>query len=90
MLVNEARLQRTLATFAERVRTSRVELGLSQQAAAARAGINQSHWSKVERGVVDPSLGQVLRIQIALSAPSVEGLFGAFPTAQVAEDAEVE
>jgi transcriptional regulator with XRE-family HTH domain len=81
--MTEARLIETLAAFGARVRASREALGLSQELAAKRAGISQSHWSKVERGAVDPSIGQVLRIQMALNAPSVESFFGNFPTAQI-------
>jgi predicted transcriptional regulator len=64
---------------------SRKRLGMSQEVAAARAGISQSNWSKVERGAVDPSLGLVLRIQRALNAASVESFFGSFPSKAAAE-----
>jgi transcriptional regulator with XRE-family HTH domain len=84
-LLTEARLKETLETFGFRVKKSRQALHLSQDEAAERAGISQSHWSKVERGRVDPSLGQVLKIQIALNAPSVESFFGSFPTASLAD-----
>lgn len=83
--LTDRRLELTLAEFGDRVKTSREVLGLSQELAAERAGISQSHWSKVERGAVDPSLGQVLRIQMALNAPSVESFFGNFPTASVSD-----
>jgi transcriptional regulator with XRE-family HTH domain len=80
-------MKRALAIFGSRIKASRESLGISQEAAAERAGISQSHWSKIERGAVDPSIGQVLRIQTALNAGSVESFFGSFPTARIFESA---
>lgn len=79
-LLKAARLQAALDEFGRRVRRRREELGLSQGAAAHRAGIGQSQWSKVERGASEPSLGHVLRIQMALGTPSIESFFGDFPS----------
>lgn len=53
--------------------------------ASARAGISQSHWSKIERGLHDLSVGQALRIQFALGAESLEGMLGRQPSALVLE-----
>lgn len=74
---------KTLANLGRRVKILRKERGLTQEDAAERAGISQSNWSKVERGAVDPSIREVLRIQMALNAPSIESFFGSFPTASV-------
>lgn len=82
------RLDQAIVRFGERVKESRTALGMSQEVAAERAGISQSNWSKVERGAIDPSLRQVLQIQMALSAPSVESFFGAFPSQAVASGSE--
>jgi transcriptional regulator with XRE-family HTH domain len=81
-LLKEARLQAALGEFGRRVRERRKELGLSQETAAERAGIGQSQWSKVERGASEPSISHVLRIQVALGAPSIESFFGDFPSAR--------
>ena len=86
--LDQARLDRLFAHFGERVRASREANGISQEVAARRAGISQSNWSKVERGAIDPSLGQVLRIQMALNAPSIESFFGPFPSEAAVEEAE--
>jgi transcriptional regulator with XRE-family HTH domain len=83
--MEDAQLEDALAALGTRVRSLRETAGLSQAAAAIKAGISQSNWSKVERGAIDPSIGLVLKIQMALSAPSIESLFGAFPTASLSE-----
>jgi transcriptional regulator with XRE-family HTH domain len=77
------RLQHALARFGEDVRCRREKLDLTQREAANRAGISQSNWSKIERGLHDPSVGQALRIQFALGAESLEGMLGDQPSALV-------
>lgn len=77
------RIERTLARFGQDVRRRRAKLNLTQQEAAKRAGISQSHWSKIERGLHDLSIGQALRIQFALNAESLEGMLGHQPSALV-------
>ena len=72
-----------LARFGEDVRQRREQLDMTQYEAARRAGISQSHWSKVERGLHDLSVGQALRIQFALQAESLEGMLGSQPSALV-------
>jgi transcriptional regulator with XRE-family HTH domain len=72
-----------LEAFGADVRRRRVELSLNQREASALAGISQSHWSKIERGLHDLSIGQALRIQFALSAESLEGMLGRQPSALV-------
>lgn len=80
--MSEARLQAALDEFGRRVKERREALGWSQEAAALRAGIGQSQWSKVERGASGTSIGHALRIQVALGAPSIESFFGDFPSAR--------
>jgi transcriptional regulator with XRE-family HTH domain len=82
-LLAERRIPRALAAFGGDVRRRRCELGLTQRAAAEFAGISQSHWSKIERGLHDLSIGQALRIQFALGAESIEGMLGRQPSALV-------
>ncbi len=89
-IVQERWVEQAVQTFAGRVRSSRKARGLSQADAAERAGISQSHWSKIERGSVEPSIGQVLRIQHVLSAPSIETFLGRFPSARLLESGEGE
>lgn len=77
------RLQHALTRFGEDVRRRREKLDLTQYEAASHAGISQSNWSKIERGLHDPSVGQALRIQFALGAESLEGMLGDQPSALV-------
>ena len=52
--------------FGERVRTTRVELGLSQETMAALAGMHVTNYGKIERGTANPSLVTILRIATVL------------------------
>lgn len=72
-----------LTKFGEDVRRRREQLDMTQDEAATRAGISQSHWSKIERGLHDLSIGQALRIQFVLQAESLEGMLGSQPSALV-------
>lgn len=71
------------ATFATRVRALRQRSGLSQQAAAERAGVDQGQWSRFESANANPTLSSLLRIRHALDLPSIELLLGSFPSASV-------
>lgn len=82
---HRGRIARALVGFGEDVRRRREQLNLTQMEASARAGISQSHWSKIERGLHDLSVGQALRIQFALGAESLEGMLGRQPSALVLE-----
>jgi transcriptional regulator with XRE-family HTH domain len=83
-LVDAKRLDQALLQFRERIHETRRRRGLDQYEAAARAGISQSQWSKIERGEAAPSLANALRMQIALGIPSIEAFFGRYPSAQLA------
>jgi transcriptional regulator with XRE-family HTH domain len=84
-LVDAKRLNQALLQFRKRVQETRRRRGLDQYEAAARAGISQSQWSKIERGEAAPSLANALRMQIALGIPSIETFFGRHPSAQLAK-----
>lgn len=68
---------------AERIASLRETAGLSQRSAAARAGLDASHWSKIERQIAEPTLSSLLRIQYALELESLEELFGEHPSARL-------
>lgn len=53
-------------TFAARLRTVRLGLGLTQAEAAARIGKTQGYWTSLETGRNGASLDQVHAIAIAL------------------------
>lgn len=76
----DALISEAIDLFGRNVRRRRLELDLTQAAAAARAGISQSNWSKVERGEIEPSIAQMLRIHVALEGDSLESYFGAHPS----------
>jgi len=60
-------VNRTTAAFGERVRKRRLELGLSQEAAALRCGIHWTQLGKVERGQRSLRLETIIRIADGLS-----------------------
>jgi transcriptional regulator with XRE-family HTH domain len=79
----EKRIKQALKQFGLDVFRRREELDMTQDEAARRAGISQSHWSKIERGLHDLSIGQALRVQFALQAESLEGMLGEQPSASI-------
>ena len=56
------------AEFGRRVRELRVELGLSQEALADRSELHWTYFGQVERGQVNISLHNIVRIARALGA----------------------
>jgi transcriptional regulator with XRE-family HTH domain len=69
--------------LAARMADLRSEAGMSQRAAASRAGMDPRNWSRIERRELNPRLDSLLRIQFALGVESLEGLFGASATDQL-------
>jgi transcriptional regulator with XRE-family HTH domain len=55
-----------LKQFGERVRALREQLGLSQEALAAKAGIHRTYMGGVERGERNICLRNILRLAVAL------------------------
>lgn len=62
--------------FAANVRHRRKALGITQEAAADRAPMDMSYWSRIERGVIDPGLRMVVRIATALETTSGDLMTG--------------
>ena len=54
--VTDSLLLKSQQTLAIRVKTLRLELGISQEAMALEAGIDRTYASQIERGVSNPSL----------------------------------
>jgi len=70
-------LNETTREFGERVRTQRLKLGLSQEAAAVRCGIHWTQLGKVERGQRSLRLETIVKIAAGLEldpAALVRGL----------------
>lgn len=59
-------LNETTRAFGERVRQRRLELGLSQEAAAVRCGIHWTQLGKVERGQRSLRLETIVKIAAGL------------------------
>lgn len=59
-------LNETTQVFGERVRQRRLELGLSQEAAAVRCGIHWTQLGKVERGQRSLRLETIVKIAAGL------------------------
>jgi transcriptional regulator with XRE-family HTH domain len=68
-----------------RVEELRERQGLRQQDAAEHAGMNQGHWSKLERGLLDLRLSTLLRVQRSLGLDFFESLFGEGPSRRLLE-----
>ncbi|MDG4668647.1 helix-turn-helix transcriptional regulator [Mycobacterium sp. 236(2023)] len=62
----KAALSTTTRVFGERVRDRRLELGLSQEAAAQRCGIHWTQLGKVERGQRSLRLETIVKIASGL------------------------
>lgn len=78
----EKRIKQALKQFGRDVSRRREELDMTQGEASRRAGISQSHWSKIERGLHDLSIGQALRVQFALQAESLRACLENSPAPQ--------
>jgi hypothetical protein len=61
-------LNETTRVFGERVRHRRLELGLSQEAAAVRCGIHWTQLGKVERGQRSLRLETIVKIAAGLES----------------------
>ena len=55
-----------LRKLGRRVRAVRQAAGLSQEAAAAAAGLDRTYFSRIERGLVNPSFTTLERIAATL------------------------
>jgi len=63
-------MEQRLAQLGARIRSAREIRGLSQEELAARAGINNSFLSQVERGLKAPSMRTLFVIATVLDAPA--------------------
>ena len=61
-------LNETTRVFGDRVRQRRLELGLSQEAAAVRCGIHWTQLGKVERGQRSLRLETIVKIAAGLDS----------------------
>jgi transcriptional regulator with XRE-family HTH domain len=63
----------------ERVRAARLRLGLSQEGLGEASGLHRTYMGHLERGEVNPSLLNILKVAAALEIDAselVEGLSG--------------
>lgn len=72
-------LNETTREFGERVRQRRLELGLSQEAAAVRCGIHWTQLGKVERGQRSLRLETIVKIAAGLDVDPAK-LVAGLPT----------
>lgn len=75
-------MQDPLKPFIANLATRRDELGLTQEEVAWSAYMDQSYYSRIERGSVDPSVRMVARIAAALQVDASELLRGVRGTAR--------
>ena len=64
--------------FGRRVRRLRVQLGISQEALGERAGLHRTYVGRLERGELNPSLHNILRLAAGLGV-DVTDLVRALP-----------
>ena len=57
-----------MSVFSDKLKAAREAAGLTQTAAAQRAGIAQSLWAQYERGATAPSIDQAARLAQAVGA----------------------
>ena len=58
--------------FGATVKARRLQLGLSQESLAFRAGLHRTYISDLERGLKGPSLRVVIRLAYALDLPAAD------------------
>jgi transcriptional regulator with XRE-family HTH domain len=78
--LDDARLLDIRKALGRRIEELRERQRLRQYEAAEHAGMNQGHWSKIERGELDLRLSTLLRVQYALGLDYFESLFGEGPS----------
>lgn len=61
-----------LTALGEAVRSARLARGISQEELAARAGLDRSYMSSIERGAQNPGVVSVLRVAAALEMSASE------------------
>lgn len=61
-----------LIALGEAVRSARLARGVSQEDLAARAGLDRSYMSSIERGAQNPGIVSVLRVANALGMTASE------------------
>lgn len=81
-MARDPRLQQALEEYGAQVRRRREKSDMTQAEMARRSGVSQSYLSKIERGQHEPTIGQMLRIQRALGAETLEGFLGPEPGAR--------
>lgn len=64
----ERRRRRVRDHVGTQIRDLREESGISQESLAAAAGIDQGHLSRIERGLVQPSIDVLVAIAVTLGA----------------------
>ena len=67
-----ADLDRAVARFTANLREARRRSGLTQEAVALAAGMDQGHYSNVETGKHDPGFRTLVRIAAALNTTPAE------------------
>ncbi len=81
-MARDPRIQRALDEYGARLKGRREQSNMTQGDLAGRSGVSQSHISKIERGMHEPTLGQMLKLQAALEAETLEGFLGPTPAAR--------
>ena len=65
-------LLKSQKNLAERVKTLRLELGISQEHMALEAGIDRTYASQIERGISNPSLRVICAVAEVLKVETTD------------------
>jgi transcriptional regulator with XRE-family HTH domain len=79
----ELDVEEALRRFRARMKDLREQRAWSKAECARHAGLDQSEWSRIERGITAPSLQSALRIHYALQLDSMDALFGELPATEI-------
>jgi transcriptional regulator with XRE-family HTH domain len=65
-------LLKSQKNLAEKVKTLRTELGISQESMALEAGIDRTYASQIERGISNPSLRVICSLAEVLKVEPID------------------
>jgi transcriptional regulator with XRE-family HTH domain len=64
--VRDSAALRVQKEIGRRVRRARIAAGITQEAAAATAGIDHKRWQRLEQGTVNPTARTLVRVAMAV------------------------
>lgn len=78
-MARRARNAKVAAAFGQRLRSLRLEAGMSQERLAEAAGVHRAYVGHVERGETTPTLYSIVRFAVALERDAADLVAGVRP-----------